>query len=98
MWPSGAVGGEAGAIPVGQQQSPGGSGRGVVQGCPRPGLGGWSGQRRCQRWGAAVAGVGATGAPAPVSSQLWQVNGRRARLYGVLGEALWASVGNGGGE
>jgi hypothetical protein len=53
------------------------------------GDGAGGGVRRCQ----ASAG---TRAPASASSRSWQENGRRAQLYGILGEAPGASAGSEG--
>jgi hypothetical protein len=63
MWPSGAVASAAGAIPARPAAVAGRGGRGVVQGCPRPSLGGWSGWTRRRRRGAVVAGVGGHWSP-----------------------------------
>jgi hypothetical protein len=92
MWPSGAVAGATGAIPA----RPAGVGTGWSRGALGPvwevGRGGDSAGGGVRRWQASAG----TGAPAPVSSRSWQENGRRAQLYGILGEAPGASAGSEG--
>jgi hypothetical protein len=82
--------GEAGGL--GQAGVGAGRSRGALGPVWEVGRGGDGAGGGVRRWQASAG----TGAPALASSWSWQENGRRAQLYGILGEASGASAGSEG--